>query len=179
MKLLSILFFLFAATTMSHAQQTNFKTAIDFNDYIVGLQDSIGYGILAFNKIIENNTLSKSEMNSQALAQLEKIKKTTRSVTAALGKATPYKGGDALKTAALNLFNFYYKTMDVEYKQMVVLLGAETYTDAIIKELTEIQERIVNSEKGYDFEFGDAQKKFADLYHFSLDENQLEKEINK
>lgn len=179
MKLLTILSLLFVGITCSQAQQTNFKTAIDFNDYIVGLQDSIGYGIVAFNKIIENNTLSKSEMTTQALAQLEKIKKTTRTSTAALGKVTPYKGGDALKKAALDLFNFYYKTMDVEYKQMVMLLAADAYTDAIIKELTEIQERIVNNEKGFDFEFGEAQKKFATLYHFSLDENQLEKDLKK
>jgi hypothetical protein len=162
----------------ANAQTKTFQTAIDYNDFVVDLQDSIGYSLLAFNNIIGADNITHSDIRTLGMDNLEKCKKLTKVKIDILQKTKPYLKGDALKQAALNLFNFYYKTMNTDYKRMVELLSVETYTQGTISQLSEIQEKVTTEEKTLDDAYMAAQIAFAKTYGFELTENKLEKEMD-
>ncbi len=169
------IFFLY----QSQAQTKTFKSAVEFNDFIVDLQDTIGHSILNFVTIASAETSSKSERASQSFVELEKTKKVANFAIKALNEAKPFKLGEDFKSAASAMFRFYYTTIDKEYKQLVDLLAMEDYTEKVIADLTAIQEKITKEEASIDSAFQQAQKSFAKNHHIELGESELQKEIDK
>jgi len=162
----------------TNAQTKSFQTAIDYNDFVVDLQDSIGYSLVSFNNVIGAENISHSDIRTLGMDNLEKCKNLTKAKIDVLQKTKAFAKGDALKQAALNLFNFYYKTMNTDYKRMVELLSVETYTQGTISQLTEIQERVTAEEKTLDDAYMGAQLAFAKLYGFELIDNKTEKDAD-
>ncbi|MCC7030890.1 MAG: hypothetical protein IT257_11340 [Chitinophagaceae bacterium] len=176
MKNILLILLLIGSVLAAKAQQKTFQTAIDYNDFVVDLQDSIGYSLVSFNNVIGAENITHSDIRTLGMDNLEKCKKLTKAKIDILQKNKPFAKGDALKQAALNLFNFYYKTMNTDYKRMVELLSVETYTQGTISQLTEIQEKVTAEEKILDDAYIGAQMAFAKLYGFELTENKTEKD---
>lgn len=163
----------------SQAQTKSFKSAIEFNDYIIELQDTIGHGILSFISVASAETSNKSERATQSFAELNKTKQVASFAVKSINEAKPFKYGEDFKAAAVNMFKFYLNTLEKEYKQLVVLLAKEEYTEQLIAELTAIQEKITKEEAVIDSNFQQAQESFAKKHHIELEESELQKEIDK
>ncbi len=175
-----ILFFVLTLTFFAGtAQQKTFKTAVDFNDFVVNLQDSIGYSFLKITEIVGNDKLSIAEMKTASLQQLEKSKAIIKFCTETLQKVKPFEKGELFKTAAINLFNYYYKTVDVQYRKIIEILSSGKYGDEETKQISDIQAKITAEEKTYDDAYINAQDGFAKHYHFELEPNKLEGEFKK
>lgn len=169
------MFFLY----QSQAQTKTFKSAIEFNDYIIELQDTIGHGILSFISVASAETSNKSERASQSFVELNKTKQVASFAIKAINDAKPFKYGEDFKVAAVSMFKFYLTTLEKEYKQLVELLAKEEYTEQVIADLTAIQEKITKEEAVIDNVFQQAQQSFAKKHHIELEESELQKEIDK
>lgn len=162
----------FTFTTGAFAQK--FTEASEYNDYIVELQNKIGYKMLEFNERIgeEGATLESVTPYHSALVQ------TTKDVIADLKKLPAFEGNSSFKNSAVDLFNFYLKTIEVDYKEMMELIFSETMDEAALERLSQILEQITTDEAVYDENFAREQQAFADKYNFDLIDNELQDEID-
>lgn len=169
--LLIAIVFTFATGAFSQ----NFTEASKYNDYIVELQNKIGYKMLEFNERMgeEDATLESVTPYHTALLQ------TTKDVIADLKKMPAFEGNTSFRNSAIDLFNFYLKTIEVDYKEMMELIFAERIDDASLERLNQILEQITEEEAVYDENFAREQQAFADKYNFDLIDNELQEEIDE
>lgn len=170
MRLLFI-FFLFSST-IANAQK--FTSAIDYNDFIVDLQNQIGYKIIAFN-----DELGLEDASMASVTPLyEDLLKTTRDAIAKLDKAEVWEGNTELKASALALFQYYESAFSNEYKEMMGIVFKAEINEEDYTRLTSILESVTEKEQAFDLRFSKAQIAFADKYGFNLDRNELQDEID-
>jgi hypothetical protein len=168
-----ILFALFVLITTTVSAQS-FTSAIEYNDYIVNLQNQIGYKILAFNEEMEKETSTLASMQPFH----DDLLQTTRNAIVSLEGIEAWDGNVELKASALALFSFYQQAFANEYKEMMGIVFKAELTDADYARLTEILQSVTEQEAGYDLRFSNAQKEISEKYGFSLDENELQEEID-
>lgn len=169
--LFTTLLFLVAFATNA---QKSFKTAIEYNDFIVDQQTEIGMKILDFNKVV-STTINYDTL----MMALKEIDRTIDKSIKNLKGLTPFEKETEMKTAALNLFQFYKRIMGNEYKEMIKILSKGTYTDEDNTRMAEILDKVVKDENAFDETYQNAQKKFASKYGFSLQESELQEKIDE
>lgn len=158
---------LFMFTYGTAAAQTTYKTAIEYNDYIVGEQDKVGDLIAKFNTYISDDdyatarTLLAVDMKKQAQSTLKNVK-----------NMPGWKGDVALRDAAVALFQFYLDCIQNEYVEMlnIVSKDAAAINQADYDRLDVILKNIVDKENGLDAAFEAAQTNFASKNGFTLTE---------
>lgn len=170
-----ILLPLVAILAFSAAKAQTFKAATEYNDFIVELQNSIGY------KIVELNNAIGAEVPSKVAVD-DIMVKTHVVIDAAivkLEKAEPFGKSFELKKAAVDLFKFYQSIFKVEYPKLVNLVFAEEVTNEDAAALSKMLEDVTEREKGFDNAFQSAQKAFAEKYDFVLTKNEVQEQLDK
>jgi len=168
---LTVLLFIIVYST--NAQKT-FKTAIAYNDYIVEQQTSIGLKILDFN-----NVVSATVNYDTLMISLKEIDKAIDVSLKNLKNTVAFEKETELKTAALNLFQFYKRIMSNEYKEMVKIISKGEYSEKDDARMAELLEKVVKDENAFDATFLGAQKKFAEKYGFTLEKSDLQEKTEE
>lgn len=169
----SIMLLLVLAVTGSATAQT-FTNAVDYNDHIVGLQNEIGYKMIAFN-----NEVSSEYASAESVKPFyDDLLKTTRSVIAKLEKVKPFEKNVELKNAAMELFRYYETTIAVDYKEMIELIFGDNLDEAAMARVQELLVKVTEAEAVVDAKFKSAQEAYAVKYNIDLEENELQEEID-
>ncbi len=147
---------------------------VEYNDKIVGFQNDIGYKMLAMNDYIGGDDSNKQEAHALRLELLQ----VTKESIAGIQKMTAFEGNDDLRKSALELFRFYQRVVENEYKEMIDILYSEDLSEDDIVALEEIVNRVTVEEGTYDDNFQTAQEAFAKKHNLELEENELQEEID-
>jgi hypothetical protein len=150
-----------------------YKTAVQYNDYIVSRQSKMMQNILDFAKAADANLDSAEKM----LAGYVKV--TADNVEEIKGMPA-YKGDTSLRDAAARSFAFYKNVFQNDYSRILEIRkkGADM-TNEDVEEMQRVVEKITREEEGFDKTFHNAQKNFADKNHMKLMENEMQKKFDK
>lgn len=163
MKAISLFLLLFGFQFVAAAQTPSFKTAVEYNDYIIALQNKVGKCIADFNKAVDSGSLS------YANAMREKIVKAADEALVKLKKMPAYNGNSSFREATIPLFAFYKSCAETEYKEMVnLVLGGKEIDDAVIARVNELVVLVTEKENKLDQQFAAEQRKFARENNFTL-----------
>jgi len=147
---------------------------VEYNDKIVGYQNNIGYKMLAMNEYIGGEDSNKERAHSLRLELLQ----TTKESISGVQKMPSFQGNDELRQSAIELFKFYQRVVENEYKQMIDILYSEELSEDDIATLEEMVNKITIEEGTYDENFQAAQEAFAKKHNLELEENELQEEID-
>lgn len=147
---------------------------VDYNDKIVGYQNNIGYKMVAMNDYIATDDSNQERAHALRLELLQ----TTKESIAGVQKMTSFQGNDELRKSAIELFKFYERVIQTEYKEMIDILYSEDLSEDDVVTLEEMVNRITIEEGSYDDKFQQAQEAFAAKHNLELEENELQEEID-
>ena len=163
MRLFYFLLFFVGMSLSTSAQKVEFKTGLEYNNYIIDLQSRIGQSIAAFNSSVDSGSASYTH------SKRELIVKTVDEVLVKMKKLPAYNGNSEFRSASISLFEFYKACAEKEYKELVdLVLGSSQLNDAGKKRLNELMADVTSKEQVFDENFAAAQKKFADANNFTL-----------
>ena len=150
-----------------------YKSASQYNDYIVNRQSTLMQYVLDFSKAAEIDLDSAQKM----------LEKYTMEAALMIGeiKGMPvYKGDSSLRDAAVRSFNFYKNVFQNDYSRIIYFRkkGA-AMTDAEKSEMNTIDGRITKDEEGLQKSLHKAQRNFAGKNNMKLIENEMQKKIDK
>ena len=150
-----------------------YKSAVEYNDYIVSRQTSLMKNIMHFTEV------AQKDLDSAELVLDKYVRETGTMITEIKGMP-PYKGDSTLRDAAAGIFGFYKKIFDKDYRDILHIRkgedGASADADAAIEKIVK---SIEEEEKGYDSRFQGAQKSFARKNNMKLVENEMQKEFDE
>ena len=148
-----------------------YKTAVEYNDYIISRQSTLIKNVLDFVQVSQTDLDSADKMLDKNVAQISIMINDLNGMPA-------YKGDSTLRNAAINLFQFYKKVFGNEYKKLIEIRrnGGDSTSNGAA-EMNSIVERVTKEEEGYDKNFHNAQKDFAEKNNMKLQENELQKKI--
>ena len=150
----------------------SYKSAVQYNDYIVGRQAKLREHILDFIKAAANNLDSAEKM-------LAKYTGETATTVEEIKGMPAYKGDSSLRDAAVRSFSFYKDVFQNDYTRIIYIKkkGIEM-TNEDMTEMKSIVDKITREEEGFDKSFHNAQKNFAEKNHMKLSENKMQKKFN-
>lgn len=149
-----------------------YKSASEYNDYIVNRQTALMKNVLAFGKIADENLDSAETMLNQAVknaaVMIEEIK-----------GMPPFKGDSSLRDAAVTSFSFYKRVFEKDYHDILTIRkkGQENITQEDIEEANRIVENITKEEEGIDKAFQAAQREYASKNNMRLMDNKAQKDL--
>lgn len=150
-----------------------YKSASEYNDYIVGRQTTIMKNVMEFVEASQTDLDSAEKMLDTYIVDLDKMINEIRDMP-------PYKGDSALRDAAIASFSFYKKIFGNDYKQLIdIRTSGRAETQEGQDEMNKIVDNITREEEKYDKEFHNAQRSFADKNNMRLRENEMQDKINK
>lgn len=150
-----------------------YKSAVEYNDYIVGRQTTLMRNIMDFVKVAESDLDSAEKM-------LDKYVKETGAMITEIKGMPPYKGDSTLRDAAVGIFGFYKKIFDKDYRDILHLRSEQDGTSTDIEDrIQQIVKNVEDEEKGFDNRFQSAQKAFARKNNMKLIENEMQKEFDE
>jgi hypothetical protein len=150
-----------------------YKSAVQYNDYIISRQTSIIKNVLKLSAVAQAYLDSADKMLDNFVVEID-------SMIIDIKGMPPYKADTSFRDAAISSFNFYKKAFGNEYKQLIHIRqnGGNT-TEEGIAEMNRIVDNITREEEKYDKAFHNAQKNFADKNHLKLGENKMQEKIDK
>ena len=164
---------LLLVTSLAAKSQT-FTDPVDYNDYIVNLQNKIGEKLIAFNEQVASETASYASVEPYFLAMGAEMQDAVTKI-----KTLPaFEGNADLRNAAEGLFDFYLHTYQNEYKSMLNLVFDPAFDAEDLATLQEILTRITEKEGILDGNFQAAQQAFTTKYNITLDRNELQDKID-
>ncbi len=171
--MLSLIFLVSCKHKATNTEESKYKTAVSYNDAIVGQQTKILKQIFQFVEVSDASLDSADHLLDTYGKELEGIILNVRSMP-------PFKGDSSLRDAAISSFGFYRKIMGNEYKAIIRLRkeGANE-TEEGVEKLRDIVQHITDEEAGYDKNFRLAQQAFAKKYNITLTDNDMQKKIDK
>lgn len=155
-------------------QAQEFKTAVEYNDYIVGQQDVVGTAILNLNMAMSEETIYRESIQPY----YDDLLAASKIGLANISKMPAYEGNIELRNAAIELFVFYEQTFNNEYKQLLDLVFKEDLDDESLNQIDILLEKITNDEKPIDEKFAKVQAAFAKKHGFDLTQNEMQEEID-
>jgi hypothetical protein len=170
MKSLFITFLLLV--TFSSFSQTNTE-AIKFNDDLVNLQNQIGEKIILFNSIVGADNATFETVNPV----LNDLKNVVSDVLLKAENLKAYDNNLELKNAFLELFRFYNRTVNNEYKEIVKIIFVDEKMD--VDRVNLLIEKVISEESILDAKFKSVQNAYALKYGFTLEENQIQDKIDE
>ncbi|MCC6702840.1 MAG: hypothetical protein IT221_15015 [Fluviicola sp.] len=151
-----------------------FKTATEYNDYIVGLQNRIGEKMISFNTEVSSVGATFESVNVELKALVEETEKVIKEIE----KLPAFEKNTSLRNAAKDLFLFYEKTIKEDYTKMINLIYNTDLTEEDLAQLQAILDKVTNDEKVIDERFQSEQQQFAAKYGFTLEENELQEQLD-
>jgi len=149
-----------------------YKTAQQYNDYIINRQTDVLKQILAFGEVAQYNIDSAEGLLNKSISDIENAIDDIKGMPA-------YKGNTELRDAAVSSFGFYKKIFSNEYKQILDIKRKTALAESDVNEIQSLVDKIADEEKGYDERFHNAQLKFARDNNMKMKENEMQKEIDK
>jgi hypothetical protein len=150
-----------------------YKSAVQYNNYIVNRQSTIMKDIMEFAQASRTNLDSAGKMLDKYIVDIDVM------ITGIKGMP-PYKGDSSLRDAATSSFTFYKRIFGNEYKRLIdIRLNGTNATEGEVAEMNGIVSQIAKDEESYDKIFHNAQKDFAEKNNMSLEENEMQKKIEK
>lgn len=179
MRNFSAIFFILAFSIIACNQPVKgrngvvYKTAAQYNDYIVGRQTKLMEHVLDFAKAAANDLDSAEKMlaryTSETSTTIEEIK-----------GMPAYKGDTSLRDAAVRSFSFYKNVFQNDYTRIIeIRKKGDAMTNEEVEEMQRIVEKITREEEGFDKSFHNAQQRFADKNNMRLGENEMQKKFEK
>lgn len=151
----------------------SYKSAVQYNDYIVGRQTKLMQNILNFSKAAEINLDSAEKILFKYTSETAKMVEEIKGMPA-------YKGDTSLRDAAARSFNFYKEVFQNDYTRIINIRKKEDeMTSDDIVEMKNIVNKITREEEGFDKSFHNAQRNFADKNNMKLMENEMQKKFEK
>ena len=172
--MLKSIMLLFVIAVSGAVSAQTFTNAVDYNDHIVGLQNEIGYKMIAFNEEVSSEYASTESVQPF----YDDLLKTTREVIGKLEKVKPFEKNVDLKNAAMELFRYYETTISVDYKEMIELTFGSELDEAAMTRVQELLVKVTEAEAVVDAKFKNAQEAYAKKYNIDLEENELQEEID-
>lgn len=162
-----LLLFLFVSGISLNAQtssQYNFKTAVEYNDYIVNKQTEIGVMINDLMTIVNDTNSLVDQAHISRRAAIVKMNSIINDVR----NMPDWKGNTQLRDVSVSLFSFYRSCFENEYKSMIDIVYKTDATDDDFKELDRLLLVVTEKEKPLDDAFAKAQSDFASANGFTL-----------
>ena len=149
-----------------------YKTAVQYNDYIVGRQTTLMKNIVAFGAMAQKDLDSAGKLldifTGETVGYIKEIK-----------GMPPYKGDSSLRDAAVNTFTFYKKVFDNDYRQIIEInKSGESATEEGAAKVNKIVADITKEEAEFDKSFHNAQRNFAETNKMKLIENSMQKKVD-
>ena len=147
-------------------------TPIEYNDTIIKEQTKIIE--LMFDLVAKIET----DLDGCEAIRLKTIVQCDSSIQF-ISKMEPYDGDASMKNTALDLFNFYKKAYQNEYKEMIEILQlGDQITEKDMARMTSLNEELAKREATFDSAFQGAQAAFAKKNNIMIEDNKLQKKID-
>lgn len=166
----AVLFLVLGTTFSLQAQTPSFKSAADYNDYIIIEQTVIGKKLETFNQALASEDFKTAkkqhgELVTQISTSIQKI------------NALPdYKGNSEFKKAAFELFTFYKMIIENDYVKIMEIAEKEGINNKTFPKINNIFVSIQRDETVMYGLFNQAQTSFSKQFNMKISENELEKE---
>jgi hypothetical protein len=169
----SCLFIISCNQSIKGRNGVTYKSASQYNDYIVNRQTKLLEHVLDFAKAADKNADSAQKMLDHYTIEAGTMLDEINGMPA-------YKGDSSLRKAAALSFGFYKNLFQNDYSRIITIRkkGAGITPDDIT-EMKSIVAKITRDEEGFDNSFHTAQKNFADQHHMKLIENENQKRFDK
>lgn len=146
-----------------------YKTAVEYNDYIVGRQSTL------LKKIMKFAEVAQMDLDSADL-MLDGFVKDADGMIKEIKGMPSYKKDTAFRKAAINSFTFYRKAFD-DYYRDIIRIRKEGADDAETQ-LNDLLEKLTAEEDKHDKAFHNAQRNFAEKNKMQLKDNEIQKKID-
>lgn len=138
------------------SDKVTFSSAVEYNDFIVGLQSGIKD---QFNTI--SDALNANDINAAKIKTTELENKCTKAIDT-LNKLDAYNGNTAFRDAAINLFTHYKDFSQKGMKEELDIMAKPEINGQDEQRIDQLDDEFAQKEDGLHKTFIDAQKKFAD-----------------
>jgi hypothetical protein len=150
-----------------------YKSAVEYNDYIVSRQTKIMQQVMDFVHASQVDLDSADRMLDTYVADIGGTIKEIEGMPA-------FKKDTSFRNAAIETFGFYKKIFGNEYKQLInIHKTGQSETEEGQAQMHQIVQSISDEEAKYDQAFHNAQRNFADKNHMKLEQNSMQKDIDK
>lgn len=166
-------FFAACREPMKAKDGTVFKTAADYNDYIIARQTRVVQDIIDLGK--------KADISPDtAFAKLPVYTRNTDSLIDELKGMPPFRQDSSFRDAAINSFRFYRKLFSESYRTILQLRidGKESTLEGYTQ-IQQITDSIRRAEEKLDRELHNTQRSFAEKYKMKMRPNDIQKELDK
>lgn len=149
-----------------------YRSAVQYNQYIMDNQKSVINIMLEFGKAI-NHSFDSADHALDKGAMI-----TEEAITNVKGMPA-FHGDSAFRDAAVRSFEFYKDVLGNEYRQIVAIRRKqENKTDSDLVFLKSLPAEIGKREEKFDRAFHNAQQTFADHNHLTLVRNEMQDKID-
>lgn len=156
--------------TSCKTNDSDFTSALDFNNYIVNKQSEIVRPMI---------NLMSSEDPAIMKEELVKLQAIIDANITEVKAKKPYKGGEEMKTAYLDLVTFYQETAGNDYREMIDILAEILDGDlSNYGRLEELSVEVGEKEVPFDQKFQHAQEAYAQSHNLRITDNSLQQEID-
>ena len=150
-----------------------YKTAVDYNDYIVNRQNQVMQNIMDFVSVAENDLDSAELLLDKYVIEVGTMVRDLRGMPA-------FKGDTELRDASVDIFRFYQRIFNEDYRRIIhIRNGKLDLGDGAEAEVERIVEKIKAEERGKDERFHTAQTAFARKNDMQLRDNEMQTEFDK
>lgn len=148
-----------------------YKSAVEYNDYIVSRQSRVIENMMKLTEVAQINLDSAGHL-------LDKYVNETGGMITDLKGMPDYNGDSSLRDVALEMFSFYRNVFNKDYRDIIHLRseqdGLSTETE---DQISSILKRIGEEEEGYDSRLQRAQENFAKRNDMKLVESEMQKKF--
>lgn len=150
-----------------------YKTAIEYNDFIVNRQMIVLKNMMTLADITDDKLDWGLGVMSKTADTLDILIKDVKNMP-------PYGKDSALRDAAVDLFTFYQRIFKDDYRELFeIRKNGGMATEEGMARMNEIVEKVSKEEDGFDARFEAAQNAFAKANGMRLEENSMQKKIDK
>ena len=151
-----------------------YKSATDYNDYIVNRQTTLMKRVVEFGKVADASIDSAQVLLTKSVREVE-------TMVGEIKGMPPYKGDSSLRDAAIASFSFYKKVFEKDYAEILEIRrkGQENITEEDAARANAIVENITKEEEGLDKNFQRAQREYASKNGMKLIDNKVQKDLEK
>jgi len=151
-----------------------YKSATEYNDYIVNRQTSLMKRVVEFGKVADANLDSAQALLTKSVSEVETMLGEIKGMP-------PYKEDSTLRDAAIKSFSFYKRVFEKDYAEILSIRkkGAENITQEDVERANTIVENITKEEEGLDKSFQSAQREYANKNKMMLKNNEAQKDLEK
>jgi hypothetical protein len=150
-----------------------YKNAIEYNDFIVNRQMIVLKDMMSIADITDDKLDWALSVMSKSADTLDVLIKDVKNMP-------PFGKDSALRDAAADLFTFYQRIFKDDYRELFeIRKNGGMETEEGIARMNEIVDKVSKEEDGLDAKFEAAQNAFAKSNGMRLEENSMQKKIDK